>query len=149
MRLSARASIAKDLSVLVVDDDIDMARLIAALLHDMGASRVDRAKDGGQALQKIQQDADRYNLIISDWEMPKVDGLTLLRTVRQIRPELPFLMLTVRTGSEAILAAKNACVTAYISKPFRPRELQRKILSIVSPPAAEAVQEKEDVFFIC
>ncbi len=129
------------LSALVVDDDIDMGRLIEALLRDMGADPVDRAKDGRQAIDKLRQSAHRYNLIVSDWEMPEVSGLVLLREVRKRYPDLPFLMLTVRTGSAEILAAKDARVTAYISKPFRPRELQKKILTITGriAPAQETV----------
>lgn len=137
MRMDLSASTAEGLSALVVDDDIEMARLIVALLHDMGATDIDRARDGRQALRKIEKNADRYDLIISDWEMPNVNGLSLLRMVRKINPDIPFLMLTVRSASEEILAARDASVTAYISKPFQPRELQRKIMAIVAGRAEE------------
>lgn len=129
------------LSALVVDDDVDMGRLIEALLRDMGAEIVDRAKDGSQAIDKLRQHVNRYNLIVSDWEMPGISGLDLLREVRKRYPDLPFLMLTVRTGTEEILAAKDARVTAYITKPFRPRDLQAKILTMTGriAPAQETV----------
>ena len=145
MRMDLPHLVAKGLSVLVVDDDIEMARLIVALLQDMGATRIDRARDGRHALRKIRQNTDPYDLIISDWEMPNINGLDLLRSVRESYPDLPFLMLTVRTGSEEILAAKDASVTGYISKPFQPRELQRKILSITE----DILREKEDAFYVC
>lgn len=145
MRTDLPTSIARGLSVLVVDDDIEMARLIVALLLDMGVTKINRARDGQHALRKVRQNRDRYDLIISDWEMPHVNGLDLLRSVRELHPDLPFLMLTVRAGSEEIRAAKDASVTGYISKPFQTRELQRKIMSI----AEGRLRETEDVFYVC
>lgn len=118
------------LSVLIVEDDIDMARLIEALLRDMGAANIGRARNGKQAIDNLRKNLNNYDLIISDWEMPEISGLELLREVRKRRPELPFLMLTVNSGSEEILAAKEAQVTAYMSKPFKARDLQLKILTI-------------------
>ena len=134
----------ESLSALVVDDDTDMAQLIMALLRDMGVRNVDRAKDGMHAIVKLRQDPHRYNLVISDWEMPGVNGLQLLRAVRKQLPALPFLMLTVRKNSEEILAAKDARVTGYITKPFNPRDLQKKILAVITHTVPE-----EDVFTIC
>lgn len=135
----------KPLSVLVVEDDIDMARLIEAILRDMGATNVSRAKNGKQAIDNLRRNLHIYDLIISDWEMPEISGLELLREIRLRRPELPFLMLTVNTGSEEILAAKNARVTAYMSKPFRAGDLKKKILAITRKPEPEEI----DTFEIC
>ncbi|NKB59070.1 MAG: response regulator [Alphaproteobacteria bacterium] len=118
------------LSVLIVEDDIDMARLIEALLRDMGVTNIGRARNGKQAIDNLRKNLHNYDLIISDWQMPEISGIELLREVRKRRPELPFLMLTVNSGSEEILAAKDAQVTAYMSKPFKARDLQLKILTI-------------------
>lgn len=134
----------RPLSVLVVEDDIDMARLIEALLRDMGASLIDRARHGRQAINYLRKNLDSYDLIISDWEMPEVSGIELLREVRKRRPQLPFLMLTVNTGSDEILAAKDARVTAYMSKPFKARDLQMKIMTITG-----RIVPKQDTVSIC
>jgi two-component system chemotaxis response regulator CheY len=131
-------------SALVVDDDIDMARLIEALLRDMGAMSVDRAKNGKQGIGKLRKHINKYDLIVSNWEMPEVNGLELLLEVRKYRPDLPFLMLTVRSNSDEILAAKNAGVTAYISKPFTPHDLQKKILTVMRQDVAT-----QEFFLIC
>lgn len=107
-----------------------MARLIEALLRDMGAGSIERARNGRKAIDYLRKKLDDYDLIISDWEMPEVSGIELLREVRKRRPNMPFLMLTVNTGSAEILAAKDARVTAYMSKPFKARDLQMKIMTI-------------------
>lgn len=134
------------LSVLIVDDDIDMARLIDAVLRDMGVSRIDRARDGAQAIVKLRKNLTHYDLIISDWEMPEVNGLQLLQEIRKRMPDLPFLMLTVRANAGEILAAKQAQVTGYITKPFTPLDLQKKVFSIFCPTVPK---KEEDVFLIC
>ena len=134
----------RPLSVLVVEDDIDMARLIEALLRDMGAGLIERARNGQQAINFLRKKLDDYDLIISDWEMPEVSGIELLREVRKRRPQMPFLMLTVNTGSDDILAAKDARVTAYMSKPFKARDLKTKILTITGQ-----IGRKEESVMIC
>jgi two-component system chemotaxis response regulator CheY len=134
----------RPLSVLIVEDDIDMARLIEALLRDMGASRIERARNGRQAINYLRKNLDIYDLIISDWEMPEVSGIELLRELRKRRPQLPFLMLTANRGSAEILAAKDARVTAYMSKPFKVGDLQMKILTITG-----RITPKEEIISIC
>ena len=121
-----------------------MARLIEALLRDMGASRIERARNGRQAINYLRKNLDIYDLIISDWEMPEVSGIELLREVRKRRPQLPFLMLTANRGSAEILAAKDARVTAYMSKPFKVGDLQMKILTITG-----RITPKEEIISIC
>lgn len=121
-----------------------MARLIEALLRDMGAGLIERARNGQQAINYLRKKLDDYDLIISDWEMPEVSGIELLREVRLRRPNLPFLMLTVNTGSSDILAAKDARVTAYMSKPFKARDLKIKILTITGQ-----IGRKEESVTIC
>lgn len=121
-----------------------MARLIEALLRDMGAGSIERARNGRQAINNLRKKLDDYDLIISDWEMPEVSGIELLREVRKRRPQMPFLMLTVNTGSTEILAAKDARVTAYMSKPFKARDLQMKIMTITG-----RIVPKQDTVSIC
>ncbi|NKB59071.1 MAG: response regulator [Alphaproteobacteria bacterium] len=134
MHNARSASSEKGLSVLIVDDDVDMIRMIDTVLRDAGATHIQRARDGRQAINDLRKNLDVYDLIISDWEMPEVNGLELLQQVRIRRPELPFIMLTGRSKKEEILAAVQANVTAYISKPFAAHELKKKILAISNKP---------------
>lgn len=145
MHKAGPASAEPGLSVLVVDDDIDMIRMIDTVLRDAGATHVQRARDGGQAIGDLRKNLNSYDLIISDWEMPEVDGLELLKQVRIRRPNLPFIMLTARSKKEEILAAVQAKVTAYISKPFTPQELKQKILAISNRPGPD----EYDIVEIC
>lgn len=133
-----------EFSVLIVDDDIDILRMLDTILRDAGATHIQRARDGRLAINDLRKNLDIYDLIISDWEMPEVNGLELLQQVRIRRPELPFIMLTGRSKKEEILAAVQANVTAYISKPFSPHELKKKILAVRNKPEPA----EQDIFEI-
>ncbi len=126
-----------DISVLIVEDDKDLVRLIDLLLREIGITKIARASNGRQAIGDLRKNVDKYSLIISDWNMPEVSGLELLQQVRIRRPKLPFLMLTGRSKKSEILAAVKAGVTAYIAKPFTPHELQTKILALCKQPDSE------------
>lgn len=132
----------EEFSVLIVDDDIDMLRMLDTILRDAGATHIQRARNGRLAINDLRKNLHNYHLIISDWEMPEVNGLELLQQVRMRRPELPFIMLTGRSKKEEILAALEAKVTAYISKPFAPHELKKKILAVRNKPEPR----EQDIF---
>ena len=132
-------------SVLIVDDDIDMLRMLKMIVRDAGATHIQRARNGRLAINDLRKHLNIYDLIISDWEMPEVNGLELLQQIRIRRPELPFIMLIGRSKKEEILAALEAKVTACISKPFAPHELKKKILAVRNKP--EPVEH--DYFEIC
>jgi two-component system chemotaxis response regulator CheY len=127
-----------DISVLIAEDDSSIVQIIDMLLRDLGITKISRASNGKEALKDLGRNLDRYSLIISDWNMPEVSGLDLLRMVRSHRPDLPFLMLTGRTKKEEILAAVKAGVSAYISKPFTPVDLQKKIATLCKPPETKS-----------
>ncbi len=137
MATEARSKKTDGLGVLIVDDDFEMASLIDAVLRDMGIVRIGRAEDGKIALGEYQADPDQYDIIISDWEMPSMSGLELLRAVREVRSGVPFLMLTVRSGNDAIETATEAGVTGYITKPFKPRDLHIKMATIIEDLLAD------------
>ncbi len=134
-------------SVLVVDDDTDIAGLIEALLREMGVKHVDRAKNGKHAIGQLQRNVGRYDLVISDWNMPEVSGLELLKEIRHRSPNLPFLMLTGRSKKEEVLAAVKSGVSGYLSKPFAPLELQKQVLALCKRP--EPSSEDKDFLEIC
>jgi two-component system, chemotaxis family, chemotaxis protein CheY len=115
------------MSVLVVDDNATMIRIIRNLLGQLGFTNVDAASDGASALTKMR--SKRYELIISDWNMDLMTGCDLLREVRR-DPELqktPFIIVTAECTTDKVIAAKRAGVSNYIVKPFDAQTLKVKI----------------------
>ncbi len=112
---------------LVVDDSPTMRRIVCNALRDIGYSEVVEAEDGNDALEKI--DAHTFEFIITDWNMPNMNGLDLTKSIRdhdQIG-EIPILMITTRGMQEDVIAAMQARVNNYIVKPFTAKILREKI----------------------
>jgi len=124
---------AVDLSmpVLVVDDYQTMIRIIRNLLNQLGFRNVEEAKDGRQALEKMQ--ASKYGLVISDWNMEPMTGFELLQQVRasEALKATPFIMITAESKTENVIAAKKAGVNNYIVKPFNAETLKGKIKAVL------------------
>ena len=121
-----------DLKILAVDDSPTMRRIIINTLKRAGYSDVVEANDGKDALAKMK--ADDFNFVITDWNMPEMDGLTFVTTLRS-SPEfkdLPILMVTTRSVKDDILEAMKAGVNNYIVKPFTPDTLKEKIEQILA-----------------
>ncbi len=131
------------LIVLVVDDDAVIRKIIIEFLTSFGLKNFIEAQDGSEAYKIVVDQMQRIDLIISDWEMPRTDGLTFLRAVRasKHRHETPFVMITSQQSDERnkILSAKKYNVDAYIVKPFRGETLREKIFQVLF--AAEAKQK--------
>jgi two-component system chemotaxis response regulator CheY len=106
----------KKIKILAVEDDEKCLKLLAILLEDYGFT-YDTAIDGLDAWEKIQK--DDYDLIVSDWNMPNMDGNKLLKKVREYikTKRTPFLMLTARADGDSISTAVKVGVTDYIVKP--------------------------------
>ncbi|MDP2170235.1 MAG: chemotaxis response regulator CheY [Rhodocyclaceae bacterium] len=115
---------------LVVDDFSTMRRIVRNLLKELGFTNVDEAEDGAAAWQKIQ--GAPFDFIITDWNMPNMDGLTLLQTIRGDASfrALPVLMITAEAKKENIIAAAQAGATGYIVKPFTAATLNEKLTKI-------------------
>ena len=112
---------------LVVDDSPTMRRIVCNALRDIGYSEVVEAEDGNDALDKI--DAHTFEFIITDWNMPNMNGLDLTKSIRdhdQIG-EIPILMITTRGMQEDVIAAMQARVNNYIVKPYTAKILREKI----------------------
>ena len=117
--------------VLVVDDYQTMIRIIRNLLTQLGFRNIEEAKDGRQALEKMQ--GQKYGLVISDWNMEPMTGYDLLKEVRA-SPEFsntPFIMITAESKTENVIAAKKAGVNNYIVKPFNAETLKGKIKAVL------------------
>jgi DNA-binding response OmpR family regulator len=120
----------QNLHVLVVDDNPRTLKLIQAVLKDMGVGQVFTATDGREAQMFLDAGEELINLIVCDWNMPRMNGLELLRQVRMTKPDMPFLMVTARGTIDSVTAAKKNGVSAYIVKPFSPAELEQKVVSL-------------------
>lgn len=126
---------------LVVDDFSTMRRIVHNLLKELGYSNIDEAEDGVAAMRKLEGGA--YDFVVTDWNMPNMDGLTLLQRVRS-NPnliKLPVLMVTAEAKRENILLAAQNGANGYIVKPFTASTLSEKLAIIFARlEKAEAVQ---------
>jgi two-component system chemotaxis response regulator CheY len=121
----------KDLRFLVVDDFSTMRRIIKNLLHDLGYANVTEADDGNTALPILQ--AGGIDFLITDWNMPGMPGLDLLKAVRADAnlKAMPVLMLTAEAKREQIVEAAQAGVNGYVIKPFTAVTLKEKLDKIL------------------
>jgi DNA-binding response OmpR family regulator len=84
-------------------------------------------------------DEDMVNFIICDWNMPGITGINFLRQVRTTHPHIPFLMITGRADKNSVIEAKSVGVSAYIKKPFSPRQLEEKVRFLIELEEGETV----------
>ena len=125
----------KEMQFLVVDDYSTMRRIVKNLLHDLGYAQVQEADDGNTALPMLRGGA--FDFLITDWNMPGMPGLDLLKAVRA-DPKLakmPVLMLTAEAKREQIIEAAQAGVSGYVIKPFTAITLKEKIDKILGASA--------------
>ncbi len=121
----------KNLRFLVVDDFSTMRRIIRNLLKDLGFNNVEEAEDGAMALKKLRDGS--FDFIVSDWNMPNMDGLTMLQNIRadNALKDIPVLMVTAEAKKENIIAAAQAGANGYIVKPFTAATLDEKLNKIL------------------
>ena len=115
---------------LVVDDFSTMRRIVRNLLKELGFNNVEEAEDGVDALSKLRGGA--YQFVISDWNMPNMTGIDLLRSIRADAElkHLPVLMVTAEAKKENIIAAAQAGANGYVVKPFTAATLDEKLAKI-------------------
>jgi len=121
----------KNLKILIVDDFATMRKVIRNLLKQGGFENVAEAEDGAVALKVLK--SQPFDFVISDWNMPNMSGLELLKAVRadEELKGLPFLMVTAEALKDNVVAAVKAGVSNYIVKPFTAEVLNEKIEKIV------------------
>lgn len=122
----------KAMPILVVDDFATMRRIVKTCLMQLGFNNITEAEDGQKALDKLN--AGKFKLIISDWNMPNMMGIDLLKAVRasESLKTIPFLMVTAEAQKENIIEAAKAGVSNYIIKPFTADGLQQKLEAVFS-----------------
>jgi len=115
------------MKILIVDDFSTMRRIIKNLLRDLGFNNTSEADDGITALPMLQ--GGGFDLLVTDWNMPGMQGIDLLKHVRaeQALVDLPVLMVTAEQKREQIVEAAQAGVNGYIVKPFTAQTLKEKL----------------------
>lgn len=115
---------------LVVDDSTTMRRIITNVVLQLGVLRDDiqEAEDGLKAYNLFQK--NEYDIILTDWNMPNMNGLSLVQHIRKIDPKIPIIMITTEGGKEEVITALKAGVNNYIVKPFDANKLKEKINSL-------------------
>ncbi|WAJ71095.1 chemotaxis response regulator CheY [Catenovulum adriaticum] len=116
-----------NMKVLVVDDFSTMRRIIKNLLRDLGFTNVSEADDGATALPMLQN--GDFEFVVTDWNMPGMQGIDLLKAIRadERLKNIPVLMVTAEAKKEQIIAAAQAGVNGYIVKPFTAATLKEKL----------------------
>ena len=115
------------MKILIVDDFSTMRRIIKNLLRDLGFNNTHEADDGNTALPMLQ--GGGFDFVVTDWNMPGMQGIDLLRAIRadDALKHLPVLMVTAEAKKEQIIAAAQAGVNGYIVKPFTAATLKEKL----------------------
>jgi len=119
-----------NMKIMVVDDMSTMRRIVKNILKQIGFSNIEEAENGQEALTKLK--ADRYGFVVSDWNMPIMSGIDLLRAIRADAElkTIPVLMVTAEAQKQNIIEAVQAGVSNYVVKPFTAEALQEKINKI-------------------
>jgi len=112
---------------LIVDDFQTMRRIVRNILRQLGFENFDEAEDGEQAYVKLK--GGGFDFVISDWNMPNVDGITLLKRVRSdpALKDMPFLMVTAEAEKDKVIEAIRSGVSNYVVKPFTAEVLKEKM----------------------
>ncbi|MFC0267334.1 chemotaxis response regulator CheY [Kushneria aurantia] len=120
----------KNMHMLVVDDFPTMRRIVRNLLKELGFTNVEEAEDGAEALSRLR--ADSFEFVVTDWNMPNLDGLEMLKQIRadDSLKHLPVLMVTAEAKKENIIAAAQAGANGYVVKPFTAATLEEKLNKI-------------------
>lgn len=123
----AEADIFNDLKVLIVDDQIEARQMMRQMMIEIGVTQIFDSPSGNEALTFIDSAYDFIDMVICDWNMPGMTGIELLRQLRTVDQEMPFLMVTGRGDKESVIEAKGSGVSGYIRKPFSAVQLEAKL----------------------
>jgi len=120
-----------DMKVLVVDNSTSMRRATRGVLRQVGFKNIIGTGDGSEALEELRK--EKASLIVSDWDMPKMNGLELLKAVRSDEDlkDIPFIMITAKAEKENVMEAVKAAVSSYITRPFTFETVSRKLKKLL------------------
>lgn len=130
------------MNFLIVDDFSTMRRIISNLLKELGCNHYKEAENGKYALEMLR--AEKFDVVITDWNMPEMDGLTLLKSIREdsVLKNLPVLMVTAEAKKENIIAAAQAGADGYIVKPFTAITLAEKLNKVLQKKGLNIIEKK-------
>ncbi len=116
-----------NMKILVVDDMVTMRKIVKNILKQLGFAHIDEAENGQEALQKLR--SDTFGFVVSDWNMPVMTGIDLLRAIRadEKLKATPVLMVTAEAQQSNLIEAVQAGVSNYIVKPFTAETMQEKL----------------------
>ena len=116
-----------NMKILVVDDMVTMRKIVKNILKQLGFANTDEAENGQEGLQKLKEGS--YNFVVSDWNMPVMTGIEMLRAIRadEKLKSIPVLMVTAEAQQSNLIEAVQAGVSNYIVKPFTAETMQEKI----------------------
>jgi two-component system chemotaxis response regulator CheY len=119
-----------NMKILVVDDMSTMRRIVKNILKQLGFNNLEEAENGQEALTKLK--AETYGFVVSDWNMPVMMGIDMLRAIRadESLKKIPVLMVTAEAQKENLMEAVQAGVSNYVVKPFTAETMQEKINKI-------------------
>ncbi|MFG0258208.1 MAG: response regulator [Phycisphaerales bacterium JB043] len=120
--------------IMLIDDSKTMRNIQKSILTQLGHETLEEAIDGQDALSKVG--AFQPDLILCDWNMPNMDGITFVRTYRQTDKTTPIIMITTESERSRVIEAINAGVNNYVVKPFTPEILRQRIDETLSRNAA-------------
>jgi len=118
------------MKVLVLDDSKTMLRIISNTLKRIGEEDITTAEDGSEGLlayNKATEDGKPFEIILTDWNMPVMDGLAFVKAIRKDNQDIPIIMITTEGGKTEVITALKAGVNNYIVKPFTPQVLKEKL----------------------
>jgi two-component system chemotaxis response regulator CheY len=118
------------MKILVVDDSSTMRRIIVNTLAKLGYKDTVQAADGVEAWEAFQSASD-IGIVITDWNMPNMNGLELVKKIREVNKEIPIIMVTTEGGKAEVITALKAGVNNYIVKPFTPQVLKEKLSAVI------------------
>jgi two-component system chemotaxis response regulator CheY len=132
-----------ELRFLVVDDFSTMRRIVRGLLKEMGCLHVEEAEDGAVALQMLR--AGKYDFVVSDINMPNMNGFDLLKAIKadDALRHIPVLMVTAEARKEDIVMAAQSGAAGYVVKPFTKATLEEKLQKVLQKLAATALRRRE------
>jgi two-component system chemotaxis response regulator CheY len=123
------------MKVLLAEDSGVMRKIIARGLHSLWVENVVEAADGAIALEKFQQ-ANGFDLVLTDWNMPNMNGLELVNAIRGTGSKVPIMMITTEAEKGRVLEAIQAGVNDYLVKPFDQSQLQAKLERVLPQQAS-------------
>ncbi|MEQ1864011.1 MAG: response regulator [Micropepsaceae bacterium] len=128
------------LRLMIIDDQVAARSMLKKMLKDININQVYESATAQDGLKLLDNAPEMVDLVICDWNMPGMTGIELLRQVRSVGSEVPFLLLTGRSDADSVIEARDAGVSGYIAKPYSRDQLEAKIRIVMSKNKPKTVR---------